>query len=495
MKEYIFADRRKLYEETRRQGISALVYDEICNETDIPDDVRQDFIRTSKQTILSNDRLIFETARQVRLLTDNGIRCAVLKGAAVAAYYSSPVLRRAGDIDIYVPDSDQFEKAGQVLSDNGFIREQESYSLHHVGFMGESGIETELHSALVEPFDDDHINGMIQAFEENLTYTEVMVRDGLKLPALSDKNNAVYLMLHLLSHFLGEGISVRQLVDISVIFNHINDEKSRRYFSDFMIQAGLKTFAVTVCGYCQRYLGLSPDNNPMAEWDSEYGAHEDAFCDIIEHSGDFGHNGAQRMAVPSDTSVKALWATFITQVRRQHPFAWKDPIKRPFLCIMVLIGFIRNNRKIRNVSTSSVIHDAMHRGREAGDLKVFKDDDAIVSKATGNSMWPFITDGAEVYISPVRRRLHRLDTVLYRRDNGMLVLHRIIKIKKDGYYMCGDNQTDLEGPVSHDSICGILKGYRRNGRYIRAGHLSGKIWALLRPIRKLYRSIKNASKK
>jgi hypothetical protein len=42
----------------------------------------------------------------------------------------------------------------------------------------------------------------------------------------------------------------------------------------------------------------------------------------------------------------------------------------------------------------------------------------------------------------------KYDVIFYRRENGQYVLHRIIKIKKDGYVCRGDNQTAKEYPVS-----------------------------------------------
>lgn len=485
----------KLLEESEKQGISALVFSAIYDRDDIPEDLRERFVRLTRRTILQGDRLIFETVKQVRLLEKAGIRCIVLKGVAMARYYPSVVLRRSGDIDIFVPDETEYDRAGKILTCHGFVKEEVSYSLHHTGYTGPGGIETELHSMLLEPFDDSRVNRLITGFEKNIQTTRAMVRPGIYIPVLSDRDNAVYLMLHLLSHYLGEGMSLRQLTDISMILNHITDDADRRFFSDFMINAGLKTFATAVCGYCRKHLGLRASHDPMAEWSSIYDERMDEQISYAVSSGDFGHHGADQMAVPSTATAGGLAATFITQVKRQHPQGWKNPLKRPFLCISVLVGFIRNNRKIRRVSTISVLHDAISRGRGAGTLKVFRDDKSFHVKASGNSMWPFIHDGDEVCIKAAEGRLHRYTIVLYRRDNGMKVLHRIIKITPEGYYMAGDNQTDTEGPVPPDHIIGVLDGFYRNGRYVNGGFAAGKIWASLGPLRKVYRRLKNAFKR
>ena len=59
---------------------------------------------------------------------------------------------------------------------------------------------------------------------------------------------------------------------------------------------------------------------------------------------------------------------------------------------------------------------------------------------------------------------HRNDVVLYRRDQGILVLHRICRITSDGFYMVGDNQYEVEGPLRQDQIIGKLIAVNRNSR-------------------------------
>lgn len=69
--------------------------------------------------------------------------------------------------------------------------------------------------------------------------------------------------------------------------------------------------------------------------------------------------------------------------------------------------------------------------------------------------------------------LKRDDVVLYRRDESILVLHRIWKITGDSFYMVGDNQTQIEGPLradqvprKNDWICSKRKIYQRSKSFI-----------------------------
>ena len=86
----------------------------------------------------------------------------------------------------------------------------------------------------------------------------------------------------------------------------------------------------------------------------------------------------------------------------------------------------------------------------------------------GKSMRPLIIEGRDSVVlarKPIDE-LHRHDMVFYRRDNGQFVLHRLMKIEKDGTYtMCGDAQIALERGVRADQIIGyVITMYRKDRR-------------------------------
>ena len=86
--------------------------------------------------------------------------------------------------------------------------------------------------------------------------------------------------------------------------------------------------------------------------------------------------------------------------------------------------------------------------------------------------------------------LRRGDIILYRREQGILVLHRICRITSDGFYLVGDNQTEIEGPLRPDQIRGKLTGVVRNGKSFSVSHpvyrILSSLWLFLRPIRPFF---------
>ncbi len=48
------------------------------------------------------------------------------------------------------------------------------------------------------------------------------------------------------------------------------------------------------------------------------------------------------------------------------------------------------------------------------------------------------------------------------------MLHRINKITEEGFFMVGDNEWEIEGPLRSDQIIGKLVAFLHNGREISA---------------------------
>ncbi len=122
--------------------------------------------------------------------------------------------------------------------------------------------------------------------------------------------------------------------------------------------------------------------------------------------------------------------------------------------------------------------------------KLLSEGKTIQLHPQGYSMYPMFTpDKDEAIIIPIHNAstLKRGDVVLYRRDGGILVLHRIYRVKHDGIYLVGDNQTEVEGPLRSDQMKGVLVAFIRNGREISASNLLyilvSRLWLFMRPVR------------
>ena len=112
----------------------------------------------------------------------------------------------------------------------------------------------------------------------------------------------------------------------------------------------------------------------------------------------------------------------------------------------------------------------------------------------GSSMSPFLCHKRDyIYFTKPDRELRRGDMVFYQRDTGQYVMHRIYKRKKDGYYMIGDAQTQIEGPLRRDQIFARIIKVKRKGRIIEPGNFWWEffehVWIRIIPLRKVIENL------
>lgn len=107
---------------------------------------------------------------------------------------------------------------------------------------------------------------------------------------------------------------------------------------------------------------------------------------------------------------------------------------------------------------------------------------------SGNSMAPFLVHGRDtVYLSKLTDPVKKGDVVLYRRDNGAYILHRVYKIEKDSYTMVGDAQIQLEKGIRDDQIIAVMTSALRKGKMQKKGTFwwgfFEKMWINMIPLR------------
>lgn len=110
---------------------------------------------------------------------------------------------------------------------------------------------------------------------------------------------------------------------------------------------------------------------------------------------------------------------------------------------------------------------------------------------TGSSMLPMLRGGRDiVMLTALSRAPDPGDVILYRRENGQYVLHRLIRMV-DGQtcLCCGDNQWEREF-ISLRQVIARVERFRRGGKWIDTGTSRGYglytwIWTrlfFLRPV-------------
>lgn len=109
---------------------------------------------------------------------------------------------------------------------------------------------------------------------------------------------------------------------------------------------------------------------------------------------------------------------------------------------------------------------------------------------SGSSMSPFLIHARDaICFAKPDRELQKGDMVFFQRNDGNFVMHRIYKIKDGAYYIIGDAQTTIEGPIRREQIFALIKKVRRKGRWIAPGdfwwEFFAHIWLNIIPLRRI----------
>lgn len=107
---------------------------------------------------------------------------------------------------------------------------------------------------------------------------------------------------------------------------------------------------------------------------------------------------------------------------------------------------------------------------------------------SGCSMYPMLRDRKDAVVLREDPDLRRGDVILFRREDGSFVLHRIVRVKdKDTWTVCGDNQYIPE-TVTRQQVVAKMTEFVRAGRSCSASHAGYKayaaVWGWLFPVRR-----------
>ena len=92
--------------------------------------------------------------------------------------------------------------------------------------------------------------------------------------------------------------------------------------------------------------------------------------------------------------------------------------------------------------------------------------DAVAFVPKGNSMYPFIRNKAQtVFISKKVGKLTPFDIAMFERENGAVVLHRVLEVQGEKYLFCGDSQFYFEW-VNEDKVVGVLTAFQKGKKIV-----------------------------
>lgn len=354
-----------------RHCVLPLLYGGLVEAGHVPEPVRSRITTAARRTVQQSYRILFLSKFLIARLEEAGIQVALLKGVGTASFYPVPELRKAGDVDLLLITPDCMTRAKEILIQSGFRVSKEQHALHHLVFTTGEGIAVELHTMLAEPFDNQEINRYMQEklpdCSRNIRRVDCM---GVELPILDTGYHAYELLLHMLQHFLWAGFGLRLLCDWVVFWNRETEAKEREKYLKLVRESGVKGFSDIITLFCCTYLGLCWDQISWMGITEKYDL--EIFLWEVMEAEEFGKSASDRMVTLRKNSLGAYVREFHHQMHLNFPKAGRYFPLWPGLWLVTLVRFLRNNRRIRNVSARAVLKKAGQRSRVMEQIRLWK---------------------------------------------------------------------------------------------------------------------------
>lgn len=106
---------------------------------------------------------------------------------------------------------------------------------------------------------------------------------------------------------------------------------------------------------------------------------------------------------------------------------------------------------------------------------------------TGSSMMPMLHNRRDRVVLEPPVDLRRTDVILFRRESGAYILHRIVRMGEEVMLCSGDNQWEPE-TVLRSQVVAKVTEFTRKGKTFRVGrgfwHLWARFWTGIFPVRR-----------
>ena len=156
-----------------------------------------------------SNKMVFEKAAWVwNNFRREGFRSCLLKGQGNALLYPTPYMRTPGDIDIWVEGGDD-----KVIGYVNSLRPGRKITYHHTEFLKTGKVAVEVHyrpSWMSNPWHNKRLQAWFVAHSEECFSNEAKGW-GFCVPTF--EFNTIFLLSHLYSHLIREGVGLRHVVD------------------------------------------------------------------------------------------------------------------------------------------------------------------------------------------------------------------------------------------------------------------------------------------
>lgn len=258
-------------EEIRRLSVSQGIWTLVCPELGKVADIskyQMGFFKTVAQGIARKEFNL----KMIKNLEDAGIRCCILKGAAVSGLYKDPECRISGDTDILIDPKDE-KKLIRILKENGYTVEDREMYDHHTQATHPVGGLLEAHIDLYSETTAKFLFGGKEMYSEDWMQIDI---GGKMYHTLGVNDGLMYLTAHYIKHLVNEGGGVRQIMDLLLYIEKYAEKIDVDRYNRILKELRYDGLLEVIKTIGSKYFGFSYDikNEELAEkvlTDSEVG--------------------------------------------------------------------------------------------------------------------------------------------------------------------------------------------------------------------------------
>ena len=198
-------------------------------------------------------------------LEKKGVKSILLKGQGVAMCYWQPLHRVVGDIDLLVPDAEQYQRARQLMMKIAEVTEDEDEGRKHSAFVYK-GMTIEIHGDFRFSINKQCKHNIRKWKEMRLAEPTRHIDEGdLKGATLpSVQFDAVFIFAHLLGHYMGAGgVGLRQVSDWMMFVNRYHQEIDKDVLVDDLNLLGIRQYWEVFGAMSVDYLGFPKERMPL----------------------------------------------------------------------------------------------------------------------------------------------------------------------------------------------------------------------------------------
>lgn len=356
--EPIKLDYQKLFDLANQHQISALIYNQIYNFDDFPEEIKQRWKRDALKINAFQTRKTMKILQVYRQFLKQGLKVLIVKGLVCRALYPQPDNRQSNDEDLYV-QKEEYEAVKDILLKNNFTVVSDSNDV--TTFIDPvSGLSIELHTALFSLESKAYGNYQRyfdQAFDESIVHSI----DGVEVYSLEYTQHLLFLILHFVKHFFHGGVGIRQVVDIVMYSEAYVDKVNWDRLYDILKDLNIYVLIVNLFALAHEQLEFDYTKIRVPEGidKSDY---QDLFDDIMD-AGIFGQSSSERihsatitLNTISDGKTSVLKSIFpsLKEMQGKYKYLNKYPVLLPFAYLSRIVNYKKNNSSKKSQRTIEV---------------------------------------------------------------------------------------------------------------------------------------------